>query len=51
MGKIRNFIVPMVVLAGVSMFLPKSMRVKKEKKKKVIDIKKQYDIDEDSLFI
>jgi hypothetical protein len=52
MAKIKNFIVPLVV-AGVVTFLPKIVIPKKQmKKKKVIkNIRKDYGIDEDNLFI
>jgi hypothetical protein len=52
MAKIKNFIVPLV-LAGVVTFLPKIVIPKKQiKKKKVIkNIRKDYGIDEDNLFI
>lgn len=52
MAKIRNFVVPLTMV-GVVTLLPKVMRFKdNSKKKKVIkNIKSNYDIDEDNLFI
>lgn len=52
MAKIRNLILPLVLI-GATTFLPKVVVPKKQiKKKKVVkNIKKNYDIDEDNLFI
>lgn len=52
MAKIRNFVVPLTMV-GVVTLLPKVLRFKDVgKKKKVIkNIKTNYDIDEDNLFI
>ena len=53
MGKIRNFIIPLTLVGAVTL-LPKVLRTKDVKKKKGKihqDIKNQYDIDEDNLFI
>ena len=53
MGKIRNFIIPLAMVGAVTL-IPKVLRTKDVKKKKGKihqDIKNQYDIDEDNLFI
>lgn len=49
MVKIRNFIVPLVVIGTITL-LPKKL-IPKKKKKVIKNIKKDYDIDEDNLFI
>jgi hypothetical protein len=49
MVKIRNLIVPLVVVGTITL-LPKVL-VPKKKKKIVKNLKKHYDIDEDNLFI
>lgn len=49
MVKIRNFIVPLVVVGTITL-LPKVL-VPKKKKKVIKNIKKHYDIDDDNLFI
>jgi hypothetical protein len=49
MVKIRNLIVPLVVVGTITL-LPKAL-VPKKKKKIVKNLKKHYDIDEDNLFI
>ena len=52
MAKIRNFVVPLTMV-GVATLLPKVLRFKDAgKKNKIIkNIKSNYDIDEDNLFI
>ena len=53
MEKISKFIIPLVVVGTITI-LPKILRTKDVKKKKGKihqDIKNQYDIDEDNLFI
>jgi hypothetical protein len=49
MVKIRNLIVPLVVVGTITL-LPRVI-IPKKKKKVVKNLKKDYDIDDDNLFI
>ena len=49
MVKIRNLIIPLVVVGTVTL-LPKVL-IPKKKKKVTRNLKKDYDIDDDNLFI